>query len=109
MGVGSYAFSGWITGGTSEVYGTTPVDFVGLCVENPESCISAEYDDVQFVGRWNNGWRSEGDVYAWFSNGGGYQGGFIDMTTYTPEPSSVVLLGSGILGIAGVLRRKFLS
>jgi len=24
----------------------------------------------------------------------------------TPEPSSILLLGSGILGIAGVLRRK---
>ena len=27
-------------------------------------------------------------------------------TTTTPEPSSIMLLGSGILGLAGVLRRK---
>ena len=27
-------------------------------------------------------------------------------TTMTPEPSSIMLLGSGILGLAGVLRRK---
>ena len=27
----------------------------------------------------------------------------------TPEPSSMMLLGSGILGIAGVLRRKFMG
>ncbi|HEY5175725.1 MAG TPA: PEP-CTERM sorting domain-containing protein [Terriglobales bacterium] len=26
----------------------------------------------------------------------------------TPEPSSVVLLGSGILGLAGILRRRLL-
>ena len=29
-------------------------------------------------------------------------------TTSTPEPSSILLLGSGILGLAGVLRRKLI-
>ena len=30
-------------------------------------------------------------------------------TTATPEPGSLVLLGSGLIGIAGVIRRKLLA
>lgn len=31
--------------------------------------------------------------------------GFLNMFTITPEPSGIVLLGSAVLGVAGVLRR----
>lgn len=31
----------------------------------------------------------------------------VSYTTGTPEPGSLVLLGSGLLGAAGILRRKF--
>ncbi len=33
----------------------------------------------------------------------------INGTSATPEPGSMVLFGSGVLGLAGVLRRRFLS
>ncbi len=32
---------------------------------------------------------------------------FLTQVDYAPEPSSLLLLGSGMLGLAGVLRRKF--
>lgn len=43
----------------------------------------------------------------WFYNVGNiYQGN--SPNDVVPEPSSLILLGSGILGIAGVVRRRFL-
>ena len=35
--------------------------------------------------------------------------GFKILGTSVPEPGSVLLFGSGVLGLAGVLRRRFLS
>ena len=41
------------------------------------------------------------DRFDWFPGGNVYHG-----LSDTPEPASIALLGSGILGLAGVLRRK---
>ena len=44
-----------------------------------------------------------------YHTGCGYGGESFTLSTgevTTPEPSSILLLGSGILGLAGVLRRK---
>ena len=43
-----------------------------------------------------------GDGSIWFNDGGTFQ----LSGTATPEPGSMVLLGSGVLGLAGILRRK---
>jgi|HubBroStandDraft_6_1064221.scaffolds.fasta_scaffold04279_6 hypothetical protein len=43
------------------------------------------------------------------NNGYGLVTGFSYTSSTTPEPSSIALFGSGILGLAGVLRRKFMA
>lgn len=40
------------------------------------------------------------------SGGGAHLGGVQNNFSETPEPSSIILFGTGILGLAGVLRRK---
>ena len=48
---------------------------------------------------------------TWISNGIQAQGAIDILGSYdgtTPEPSSIVLFGSGMLGLAGVLRRRLL-
>ena len=44
---------------------------------------------------------------TWVSNNGAFQGASNNGTSApTPEPSSILLVGSGLVGIAAVLRRK---
>jgi len=46
------------------------------------------------------------DGFGWFNNGGYQDVTITTGSSATPEPSSVMLLGSGFVGLAGVLRRK---
>src|SRR6516162_5166045 len=64
-----------------------------------------EYGDFVFSGYWSNGWHSAFSAgYTWdfyFATNGG-----LGITTQTtPEPSSIALLGSGVLGLIGYGRK----
>jgi hypothetical protein len=73
--------------------------------------------DFAFSGIWSNGWRSEGvadvsecapiDAFL-----GCYEDveGSLEMTTSTtPEPGTLLTLGSGILGLTGLARKRLLA
>ena len=49
-----------------------------------------------------------GDSLVWYVNStDNYEGrGELDVTTFTPEPGSLLLLGSGLAGLIGMVRRK---
>lgn len=52
------------------------------------------------------GIADDGEITGFYVGADGLQQGFY-ATQATPEPSSLLLMGSGVLGLAGVVRRKF--
>lgn len=98
-----FSFSGSITGGTFSGEG-------GCGGGWPDDC---GYDNLLtfgFTSLWPNDRKSVGVVTL--DSGGGYGGGSLTLGTLTmtttaiPEPSTQLLLGSGVLGLAAVIRRK---
>ena len=95
-------FNGWMTGGS--VTGWVE-DFGTMLNTDP---INQWYLDFTFRGVWDNGWWSVGTANM-STDSTGDAWGTVEMTTYTPEPGTFALLGSAILGVAGVLRRRLPS
>jgi hypothetical protein len=75
----------------------------------PNTCASYTYDQyyVNFKGLWSNGWNTVGNDYA--TDFEGYESdvlGWFSLTTQTPEPATLTLLGAGIMGVAARLRKR---
>lgn len=56
-------------------------------------------------GTWSNGWKSSGLVTVFADSDGPYFTTTLTTTT-VPEPGSLVILGSGLMVLAGALRRN---
>jgi hypothetical protein len=87
-------FDGTITSGYSEILGGS----------------TAELAAIQFTGYWNTGVFASGSAEVEFCGdcidpGYTFSVNMSSAAGTTPEPSSLVLFGSGIVGLAGWLRR----
>ena len=94
-------FTGWVTGGG--------VEKVELWVSGYMTAYNYQYH-YGFVGVWSNQWHTSGSVYGWNTWSGygepGPGGSWFDITTQTPEPGTIIMLGSGLLMFAKTLLKK---
>ena len=67
-------------------------------------CVFTQQAMFDFTSTWTNGWRSDGTLLV-FSDGAGNDG-ILNMTTVTPEPGSMMLVGLGIAAIGTFIRRR---
>jgi hypothetical protein len=58
-----------------------------------------------FSGEWTNGFSTVAEAYSSTSSDGGVDE--FSLTTYSPEPGTLLTLASGILGVVGVARKRF--
>jgi hypothetical protein len=89
-----YAYTSALTGGTGLVLGVSSQDFISY------QAIGAGYVFVIADSNTGDGLSQpygNQQLYLNFLNGG---------SSTTPEPGTLVMFGSGIIGLAGVLRRK---
>jgi hypothetical protein len=95
------SFSGYVTGEASEE--------VMACDDGDYACYVSGEMDYTFAGNWSNGrWHSvgSGDVSFSSSNLDVYFGDFTITTNVAPEPSTLALLGSGVVGLIGYGRKR---
>ncbi len=67
--------------------------------------------DVFFSGYWSDGIYATGqaDVSFRYAGNGNLSEAELNTAAQAPEPSSLMMFGSGLVGLAGLLRRRFLS
>jgi hypothetical protein len=77
------------------------------CDDIDYACFVSGELDYNFVGNWSsNHWYSVGYGEASFNSSEEFFGGFTMTTNVAPEPSSLALLGSGVLALIGYGRKR---
>jgi hypothetical protein len=114
-----YSFSGTTDGPITGTYGN--LTFAGVSTGGTYDASEGvsggcgELDggfSAPFTGFWSNGMRSTGTLSgAWQSvcGIGGFPFATLEITTVSPEPSTFMLLGAGLLPVIGAIRRTYLS
>lgn len=105
--------SGWLTGWGASIGNSGAYDIVGGLggPENAKGTEQLAYQEAANQNRLTTTFELSTDSTLHFfvldnltsDNGGGVS---LDITSSVPVPSAILLLGSGILGLAGVSRRK---
>ncbi|HUI44254.1 MAG TPA: PEP-CTERM sorting domain-containing protein [Terriglobia bacterium] len=93
--------------GWGDSFGTQPSGFLCTQCGLQESWIIGNPGDYTSVYQvLNGGSQSSVDFFLYDSNGAQW-GGDAQSYSSTPEPGSVALLGTGLLGLLGFVRRRF--
>jgi len=92
-----YFFTGAITDGS----------FSGgmACPFDEAFCLWSQRATFDFTSTWTNGWRSDGALLV-DSSSPPISVGTLSMTTVTPEPGSMMLVGLGIAAIGTFIRGR---
>ncbi len=102
----SNSFTNW-SAAVSALFGFTPVNF-GIYTYKLEPGLFGGFDGKDFIDVALSG-IPEGTfavAYGQDANGKGYGTPFTESGVTVPEPSSFLLLGTGLLGIGMIYRKK---
>lgn len=110
-GLSAFSALSYTVNGTPETGGTVgffeAADGGGLALEDSSFNLLDVTDSVQlFAGSLTDPIFTPGTYAQYDANGDPTGTLVINSTATTPEPSSIALLGTGALGLAGVIRRK---
>ena len=94
------------SGGYFDITGPDGLTFTGVVLGGTTYCDDLGCTDrADYSGEWSNGQYAQGSAYVVLSGHDGQAYLESEPTQTTPEPSTLLLLGSGVLGVLGLKKR----